>query len=126
MASTAAQFLVDHGLGKDAVNYWRKAKQDADLPWEVSALLYRAANKHIPLFFGVTKGNINAEIKNRHAATTNDYEKGALLLASSEFGWNYRYIKEQAYASDSPVVRTVGVEALSNIARNPTFNSFLD
>ncbi|MEM8907035.1 MAG: peptidylprolyl isomerase [Bacteroidota bacterium] len=125
VSSTAAQFLVDHGDTKDAVNYWRKAKQNPDLPWQVSTRLLKASNRHIPAYFAVTKGNINQEIKNRFLREQgNDYEKGALLKALSEFGWNYSFIKEQGFASEATIIRSASVEALTEIVNNSGFNAF--
>jgi len=125
VASTAAQFFVDYGNPQKAVDYWRKAKKDITLPWQVSNLLFKAANRYLPTYFAVTKGNINQELKNRFIAEGgNPHEKSALLDALSEFGWNYKYIKDQAFNSESNIIRTGGVEALANIAKNKNFRSF--
>ena len=125
VAITAAQFFVDYGNPQRAVDYWRKAKKDITLPWQVSILLFKAANRHLPTYFAVTKGNINQELKNRLIGEGNNpHEKSALLNALSEFGWNYKYIKDQSFNSESNIIRTGGVMALANIAKDPDFRSF--
>lgn len=128
VAATAAQFLVDYGNPRDAVNYWRKVKKEIALPWQVSSRLFKAANRYIPSYFAVTKGNINQELKTRFLAIKEEdgnlYEKAALLNAMSEFGWNYNFIREQGGASDATIVRSASVEALAEIVRFENFKSF--
>ncbi|MEM9821822.1 MAG: peptidylprolyl isomerase, partial [Bacteroidota bacterium] len=125
VAITAAQFMVDYGNPREARNYWQKAKAEVNLPWQVSTRLLTAANRHIPGYFVATRGNINQEIKQRLLdPERNVYEKSALMRALGEFGWNYRFIKEEGYASDKTIVRSASVEALANIVRQPEFDKF--
>ena len=124
VSQTAARFFVDSGNPIDAVAYWRKAKGDSTLHWQTRMSLYAAANKFLPLYFEVSKGQLNQELRNIFAQSNNPYEKGAALDALAEFGWNYRIIKEQGFSTTSPIVRTACVQALAKIASNPGFNSF--
>lgn len=123
IANSAAQFLIDHGFSGDAEQYLAIAKDPA-LNWQVKLTLYRAANKYIPYYMDITLGQINQELRNLFQKVTDPYEKGAALMALSEFGWNYRFIKDQGFASSSPAVRTASVEAIANIANNPRFAQF--
>src|SRR5690606_23879742 len=102
---------------------WVMAK-DTSLNWQVQTTLYRAANKHIPYYLEATLGRINQELRNRFQKAANVYEKGATLMALSEFGWNYRFIKDQGFSSTDPVVRAAGAEAIAAIAKYPRFAQF--
>ncbi len=124
VSKAAASFFVNSGNTQEAVKYWRKAKEDTTLFWETRLSLYTAANKLLPLYFEVTKGRINQELKNFFAKSNDPYQKGMALKALAEFGWNYRHVKEQGFSSTSPIVRTATIEALGKIARNPKFRSF--
>ena len=124
ISNTASGFFVEAGIPIQAVAYWQKARDDTTLHWLTKINLYTAANKLLPLYFQVTKGRINQELKDRFTQSTNPYEKGAALKALAEFGWNYRYIKEQGFAVPSSPVRTAAVEALAKIAKDPGFNTF--
>jgi len=123
VAKTAAQFYLNNGIARSANSYWRKAK-DTSLPWQVQTTLYQASNKYMPAYFEVTKGQLNGELKNRFTTASNNYEKAALLYALSEYPWNYKFIKDQTFEVSDVVVRTAGVNALANIARNPGFVKF--
>ncbi len=120
VAAAAVQHLLGVGLPAKAVEIWQLAK-DTSLHWSLQMALYRAANKHLPPYFEGTKGRINQELRRRFAESNNTYEKGQALVGLSEFGWNYRYIREQGLSSTVPVIRTASAEAMANIARYPEF-----
>lgn len=123
IANSAAQFLVNHGFEGDAELYWRTAK-DSTLNWQVQTNLYRAANKHMPYYMEATNGRINQELRNQIQKSNNSYERAAAFMALSEFGWNYRFIKDQGFTSTDPIVRTGSAEALAFIANYPRFDRF--
>ncbi len=120
VAITASQYLVNKGISREAVNYWKMAK-DMSYPWQVRSLLYRAANKHLPPYFEITKEKINLELRQIILNNTNPYEQSAAIAALSEHGWNYRFISEQGLSSSIPVVRTASAEAIAYIANYPEF-----
>ena len=123
IANSAAQFLINHGYEGDAEIYWRIAK-DSTLNWQTQLALYRAANKHLPYYMEATNGRINQELRNRFQKSNNAYEKAEALMALSEFGWNYRFIKDQGFSASDPIVRTGSAEALAFIANYPHFDRF--
>jgi len=123
VAKTAAQFFVDNGIARGANIYWRKSR-DTSLHWQVELALLKAANKYMPAYFEVTKGQLNSQLKNRLATATNSYEKAEVLHALSQYPWNYKFIKDQSFEVNDVMVRTAGVDALANIARNPDFVKF--
>ncbi len=124
VSGAAADFFIFSGESRDAPKYWRKAKDDTTLYWNTRLKLYTAANKLLPVYMEVTKGRINQELKNYFVQTQNPYQKRGALMALAEFGWNYRFIREQGFSVTTPVVRTGAVEALGKIARHPSFRSF--
>lgn len=123
VALTACSYLLSSGISKDAVNYWKLAKEPT-FPWQVRSALYRAANKHLPPYFEVTKGRINLELRQTVLNSPNNYEKAASIMALSEHGWNYRFIAQQGLASSIPVVRTACAEGLAHIAKYPEFSKW--
>ncbi len=123
VASSAAQFLVNHGISSSARSY-RTIAKDTTLNWQVRTALYRAANKHLPYYEEATKGRINQELRNRFQSAVNPYEKAAILVALSESSWNYRFINEQRLLATNPIERTATMEALAYIANKPDFDRF--
>lgn len=123
VAVCAAEFFLKKGVPEEAGTYWEIAKQPGR-KWEISMMMYAAASKHLPYGFEETRKYLNWEIKRRFENAASPYEKAAALKALSQYGWNYRYIRDAGYPSEFIAVRTASVEALSNIAKMPNFNSF--
>lgn len=123
VAITAAEFFVDHGVPTEASTYWEIAKQPGR-KWEIAMTMYAAASKYLPYGYEETRKYLNWEIKRRFENAASPYEKAAALKALSQYGWNYRYIRDAGYPSEFVAVRTASVEALANIARMPNFVSF--
>ncbi len=120
VALSASNFLLEKGLPREAVDYWKMAK-DTIYPWQIRSTLYRIANKHLPPYFEATKGRINQELRQIALNSSNNYEKAAALKALGEFGWNYRFIGQQGLSSSVPVIRTASAEAIAHIAEYPDF-----
>lgn len=121
IASAAAQYHLEHGNEKDAaVVYWALAK-DTTLSPITQLKMYRATNRYISAFMQNTKGIVNAEIVRKFSQTNDSQEKVEILRALAEFGWNYKFIKESGYATQSPFVRTSTVSILGEMAANPSF-----
>ena len=121
VANAAAQYYLDHGNEKDAaVIYWALSK-DTTLNPITQLKMYRATNRYISSFMQNTKGIVNAEIVRKFSQTNSPQEKVEILRALSEFGWNYKFIKESGYSTQSSFVRTSTVEILGEMAANPSF-----
>ncbi|MCC6723546.1 MAG: peptidylprolyl isomerase [Saprospiraceae bacterium] len=123
VAVTAANFFIDNGVAEEAGTYWEIAKQPGR-KWEVATAMYAAASKHLPYGFEETRKYLNWEIKRRFENAASPYEKAAALDALSQYGWNYRYIRDAGYPSEFIAVRTASVKALANIASMRNFNGF--
>ncbi|MCP3932955.1 MAG: hypothetical protein GY705_28115 [Bacteroidetes bacterium] len=120
IATRAAQFFLESGIPQDATFYWRTASEGS-YPWQVKTILYEASNKHLPAYLADYRNSINVDTRQQFMNTTDAHAKGAYLKALAEFGWNYRFIKEQSFNSTSPIIQIAGIEALSKIASHPEF-----
>jgi cyclophilin family peptidyl-prolyl cis-trans isomerase/HEAT repeat protein len=121
VSSTAANYFVDNGNAVGANVYWQRARDSSLLHWPTKMTLYKAANKHLPAYFEVTKSQVNREIKQILTTAQSPYQKAAALDAFAEYGWNYAVIKSQNFDGEDNVVRTASVEALAKIVRAPNF-----
>jgi cyclophilin family peptidyl-prolyl cis-trans isomerase/HEAT repeat protein len=121
IARAAAQFYIEHGLATEAAtNYWLLAK-DTTMHPQVQLMMYQATNKHVSPFMQNTKGIINAEIIRKFNMANSPVLQVAALKALGEYGWNFRFIKEQGLQMQSPLVRSATVEILGDICRKPDF-----
>jgi cyclophilin family peptidyl-prolyl cis-trans isomerase/HEAT repeat protein len=121
IALTAAEFIRDNGPAEEAKVYGAWAK--AESRWPVRSMLYEAANKRLPYYYAAAKVQYGKDLWQRFDATSNHYEKAAIVAALGGFGWNYAAIKDKTFASEVPVVRTAGVQALADILGSPVFMS---
>jgi len=122
VAITASQQLLNNGDSRDATAYWRLAKDSVH--WQVSANLYGAAHRHLPVYYADYRDAINAELRYGFRNTNNVYRKAAMLTALAEFGWNYRFIQREGLTHDDPVVRTAAASALTTILDRPDFDRY--
>ncbi len=123
IAATAADYLLNNGITADAGIYRRMGK-DTSLAWQVRIGLYHAANRYVSPYSQKVLPAINWDLKRRFEHTDNPYEKAAIIAALAEYGWNYKYIKEKAFPSDIPVVRTAAMEAFKRIAAKKDFKQY--
>lgn len=121
IAKAAANFYIEHGVAIEAAtNYWLLAK-DTMLQPQIQLMMYQATNRHVSPFMQNTKGIINAEIVRKFNAANSPVLQVAALRALAEYGWNFRFIKEQGLQVQSPLVRSATVEILGDICRHPSF-----
>jgi cyclophilin family peptidyl-prolyl cis-trans isomerase len=123
VANTAAKTLATYGQGRDATFYWKLAK-DSTLIWSVQANLYAAAQRFLPPLYADYREMMNFQCRRRYERSQTPQERAAFLDALSEFGWNFRYLQQQAVAVKSPVVRSAAWNALKKIASRPDFERF--
>lgn len=122
VAGRAAALLVEHAAPEDATLCWRFAKDS--LPASVQLDLYRAANRHLPVYLVEYRDAINAELRQRFRQAASPYEKAAALTALAEFAWNFRFLAREAEAAEHPVVGTAAMEGLRLIAERPDYYRF--
>ena len=123
IADSAADFFINHGSANDATLYRRKAREP-ELNWSTQVKLYEAANRNTPKYFGKSLEAINYELRQKYLLSENTYEQAAIVRALGHFGYNYRFIKENAFASDAPVVRTASMEAFDRILTMDDFAKY--
>ena len=123
VARAAATFFRDHGTATAAADYARLGRR-ADLPERVRVMLLTAANRHLPRTMEKTLGRVNYALNQLYTSSVDDYVRADAVRGLAEFGWNYRPIKENAFMSDAPVVRTAAVEAFVQILRRDDFRTF--
>jgi len=120
VAETAARFLINNGNARQAANYYRMAK--VERPWQVQVALLEAANKNLPPYMVDTKGGINATFRKFYLSAQKDAEKGAILRAMGDFGWNYSFMLEQIPNLQSAVEKSSLVTGIGRIMNNPDFD----
>ncbi|HKK77458.1 MAG TPA: peptidylprolyl isomerase [Saprospiraceae bacterium] len=122
VALTAANFCRDNGIAEEAANYWRIAKDT--VPALIVPTLYAAAQRHLPPIYAEARQGLNGEIRRRFRDTADPYLQAAYLEALAEFGWNYRFIQQQGFAHEDPVVRTKSVALIAQILAQADFRNF--
>jgi cyclophilin family peptidyl-prolyl cis-trans isomerase/HEAT repeat protein len=122
VAQTAANFCRDNGISEEAPNYWRLAKDT--VPEMIVPTLYAAAQRHLPPVYAEVRQGLNGEIRRRFRDTSDPYLQAAYLEALAEFGWNYRFIQQQGFSHEAPIVRSKSVELLARIVDQPNFRNF--
>jgi cyclophilin family peptidyl-prolyl cis-trans isomerase/HEAT repeat protein len=122
VARRAAQYLLEQSTGEDAALWWRFAKDS--LPTPIHLELYRVANRHLPAFRVEIRDALNAELRQRYQGETNPYRKATILMALSEFPWNYRYIFRESELTEDPIVQTAAFTALQEIGMRKDFAAF--
>ncbi|MFZ4542978.1 MAG: peptidylprolyl isomerase [Saprospiraceae bacterium] len=121
LSQAAANYFINNGQASAATTeYWPLAK-DTLLHPIIQIMMYQATNKFVSPFMANTKGWVNAEIQRKLNSTSNTIERIAALRALSEYGWNYKYIKEIGLQMQAPIARTSTVEILGDICRRPDF-----
>jgi len=80
------------------------------------------ANKHLPYYFSITKGNIKKELQRLFAESTDPYVKAECLRSLAFDVRNYNLLFEMAAESSVPVVKTAGMEALKKLTDHHEFN----
>ncbi|MBN8684355.1 MAG: peptidylprolyl isomerase [Chitinophagales bacterium] len=125
VSRTAAEFFVSNGQAKDGDYYWRIARDNPNLPGLTQIALYRASNKWLSgKNEPESKDFVNFRLRDMFLKTQEPYEKAACLNALAEFGWQYRWIHDNGFTNNSPVVKSTAAEALLSILQKPNFYAF--
>jgi len=119
VAITAANFLIENGNKNDAVVY--RGYLNDTLHYSVNAKIYAAVLKHIPVFYTNTKNIIKGQLLEKYEATNDVYEKSEYLKAISQDPYNYITISELLDKTNSPVLKSNGVEGLYTILKSENF-----
>lgn len=121
VASTAILYLNDFGRVADAGEYRNIAREN--LAWQIKIPLLAIANKNYSYAYGITKGNINGELKAIFARTANLSEKIACLKALATDPKNYGFILETGRQSSLPAIHSAVMESGIEILKSKYFGS---
>jgi len=116
----ANEWIQEHGVRKDAFEYYKMAK-DTSISQASRVALLSAGLKHVSRLDTVELRAINRTLRNVFAQTKNPYIKAKVLLGLAEFPWNYRFIKRESSGSDYKVVQVAGIEALDRLLRSDNY-----
>ncbi len=117
---TANDWVVEHGVRKDAFEYYQMAKDTSINIFSRVALL-SAGLKSVYRLDTVELRAINRTLRNTFVQTKKPYVKAKILHGLAEFPWNYRFIKRESVGSDYKVVQVAGIEALDQLLRSENY-----
>ena len=123
VATTAANFFLNHGTLQAAPIYRQIARRNDSLDWHIKAILYQASNKHLSLYSQGTRLALQYELKDQFRNAKDIYQKAAALRGLGEYGKNYQDIYNLGFKNGNPVIRTACLEALAKIASNQNFDA---
>lgn len=110
----AAEYLLQNGGEVDALQYRQLARDS--FHWSISATLYKAANRHIPYFYTITKNNLRFEINREMGKAENAYHRAALIAALAEDPRNFQTLMDIAGDESEPaIVRTTAAISVKNL-----------
>jgi len=121
IGATAIIYLNDFGRVADAGEYRNIAREN--LPWQVKIPLLAIANKNYSYAYGITKGNINAELKSIYARSTDLSEKMACLKALATDPKNYSFILETGRQSSLQAIHSAVMESGVEMLKSKYFGS---
>ncbi|HNR06304.1 MAG TPA: peptidylprolyl isomerase [Saprospiraceae bacterium] len=121
IARTALEYLDNFGRVADAGDYRNIAREN--LPWQVKVPLLGIANENYSYAYGITKGNINTELKSILSRAAGIDEKTACLRALATDPKNYSFILETGRQSALPAIHSAVMEAGIEILKSKYFSS---
>jgi cyclophilin family peptidyl-prolyl cis-trans isomerase len=120
VSNTAAQIFVNKGSEREAT-YYKMMSEETTLPLSSRQIMMSAALKWFR-FSPRMRDSINTTMQNTYKNTTNAYEKVVLLRGLAEYGWNFSYLRDEAFNYNNPlVVRSTAAGAIAKIASAPDF-----
>ncbi|WP_192821861.1 peptidylprolyl isomerase [Rufibacter sp. LB8] len=127
VALSAADYLTAKAPATEANRLAEAANKQPD--WRVRATLFGAALAATP---ASQKASVSQEIQKRFTASSNAYEKAALLTALAKDQSQHTFIQQQVFSASHPAIGTAGLEALVSMrgqkdfpgADIPAFNQY--
>jgi cyclophilin family peptidyl-prolyl cis-trans isomerase/HEAT repeat protein len=120
VSQTAALVVYEKGNTEDANDY-KKMARDTSLHWSVRASLYKAAQRHLPFYYSISKGSINWDLTKWMATAKDPYVIGAIVQAFSADPKNYGKILS-ALDHEHPFVSTTAAISLKDVLDHPEFD----
>jgi cyclophilin family peptidyl-prolyl cis-trans isomerase/HEAT repeat protein len=124
VSNTAAQFLVNKGNEVDA-GYYKMMVNNDEIPSSTRHIMMGAALKWL-IYYPKIRDTLSKEIQYTYNKTPNPFEKAQILRGLAEYGWNYDFIRDEAFKKDNPkYLKTVAAECIVKIITSPDFfNTF--
>ena len=116
----ANDWIVNHGVRKDAFEYYQMAK-DTSIATISRVALLSAGLKRVYRLDTVELRAINRNLRATFVKAKDPYIKAKVLHGLAEFPWNYRFIKRESKGSDYKVVQVAGIEALDQLLRSENY-----
>ncbi len=110
VAIRASQFFIDAGIHGNVQLYLQKAKQINN--WRVRANMFLAANRYADK---QTKPEISKIIIDKYQTSGNNYEKAWLLKALGGNANQWKFIENEVFSTEIPIIRSMGMDALAEI-----------
>ncbi len=120
IAREAATYLVQNGSASDAkkyFNYYLVSTTNKAAHIELLA----AVNKHLPYTFTVTKGAVNAILKDSLLRVTDVYRKTDIIDALSYEVTNFMFIRDATQKAPDKVMQVAGLACITNILGSSNF-----
>ena len=121
IATAALSYLNNFGRESDANDYRNAAREN--LPWQVKVPLLGIANKNFSYAYGITKGNVNGELKSILSRTDNIQEKIACIKGLGADPKNIKFLLEIGQQSELPAIHSAVMEAGSEVIKSKYFSS---
>jgi len=120
IARTAAAYVGKKANPND-VKAYRDIAVDS-LPWQVKTELFSAILKVLPYYYTKTKNATRWQLTQALSKETNPKAQGAYLKALGNEPENYKYIMDFVDKAEDPIVKTAGMEALTQVLGHSDFN----
>lgn len=121
IATAALQYLSDFGREVDANDYRNIAREN--LSWHIKVPLLGIANKNYSYAYGITKGNINGELKSILSRTDNLQEKTSCIKALATDPKNINYILDIGRQSGIPAILAAVMEGGLDAIKSKYFSN---
>lgn len=121
VARTAAAY-VSQKANPNNLKPFRDIAADS-IPWQVRTDLYDAILKVLPYYYTKTKNATRWQLTQALAKEDNPKAQGAYLKALGNDPENYKFIMDYIDKSEDPVLKTAGMEALSQLIAHKDFYS---
>lgn len=120
VASLAAEYLLAKA-SPEIFDELKKICEQKTLPWQVRAVIFQAALKHIPNFMVITRNELLYTIKTIISQSKNPYEKGAYVKVLSQVSKELPNILLYSHAKQHPFVEVTVAQSVESILNRPDF-----
>lgn len=112
---TASEVLLNTGSSEDISAYLDIAKRTSN--WRTGANLFR-----LSLRLTRKKGAVSSLITGYYKKSIDPYQKGALLIALSEYPKAYPFVESETFKNNHKIVTTSGMISISEMLSNKGFD----